>query len=75
MKFINLFGKQKLLLSFEYGVILSQVAKEQGIELIPEILKRAEEIILDSFKRNSSEKVAIDMLPNILAIFETNMDK
>ena len=75
MKYIKLFGKNKLLLAFEYGLILSQVAQKQNIEVTPEITKRAEDMITDSFTTSNSEKIAVDMIPNILSIFETNMDK
>jgi hypothetical protein len=68
---IPLFGKQKLLLAFEYGVILSQVAKEQKLELTPEIMARCEEVILKEFTEKSGDRVALDMVPNLLASIET----
>lgn len=72
---IGLFGTQKLILSFEYGVILSQVAKDRGVELTPEIVKRAEDVILDAFARYSPQELAVEMQPIILSIFETDMGK
>ena len=70
---ISLFGKKKLLLAFEYGVILSQVAKEHNVELTPEIVKRAEQVLINEFQTKSPTKLAVEMTPNILAIFETDL--
>ncbi len=73
LMFFGIFRHKKLLLSFEYGVIISQVAKEQNIELTPEIIKRAENVIMDSFCRYSPQELSVEMLPIILSIFETDM--
>jgi len=64
------YGKKKLLLAFEYGVILSDVAKDRGIPLTPEIVARCEDIIEKEFTSKSSTRVALDMVPNILASME-----
>lgn len=71
----SIFGKKKLLMAFEYGLTISEVAHKQKVELTPEIIEKAEKIILDSFSRNTTEKVATEMLPIILAVFETDMSK
>jgi len=63
---------QLLLLSFEYGVCISETAKERSIELTPEIVKRAEDLIVKEFKSQTAEYNATHMIPNILAVFETN---
>ncbi len=68
---IPLYGKKKLILSFEYGIILSQVAKERGIELTMELIARCEEIIEKEFTAKSTNRVALDMVPNLLASIET----
>ena len=72
MKFFRLYNKEKLLLAFEYGLTISDVAKRQGIELTPEIVKRAENLIEKEFKSQTAEYCATHMVPNILAVFETN---
>jgi hypothetical protein len=69
---LPLYNTQKLLLSFEYGVCISETAKERGVELTPEMVKRAEEIIEKEFKSQTAEYCATHMVPNILAVFETN---
>ena len=68
---IPLYGKQKLLLAFEYGIVLARVIKDQEQELTPEIVKRCEEIILKEFTAKSGDRVALDMVPNLLASIET----
>ena len=67
-----LFGKKKLKLAFEYGLTIADVAKQQNVELTPEIIDRAEHIILEEFSTKSPTRVFVDMIPNILAVFETN---
>lgn len=68
----GLYNKEKLILAFEYGLILSDVAKQKGVEVTPEMVKRAEELITKEFKANTASYNATHMVPNILAIFETN---
>lgn len=68
------FNKQKLLLAFEYGVVLGDVAKQKGVEVTPEMVKRAEHLIEQEFTNNTAERLALDMIPNLLAIFETSLD-
>lgn len=69
------FGKSKLLLAFEYGVILTQVAKEQGVDVTPEFVKKAEIMIENEFKMKTPTKLAVEMEPNILSIFELDLSK
>ncbi len=68
------FSKNKLKLAFEYGLILAEVAKEQGVEVTPEMSKRAEVMIENEFKKDEMT-IALEMTPNILSVFETDMDK
>ena len=69
---IPLFGKQKLLLAFEYGTVLARVMKDfKDEELSPEVVKRCEDIILKEFTEKSADRVALDMVPNLLASIET----
>lgn len=75
LSLFNIFGKNKLLLAFEYGIILSEVAKDQGIILSQDHVEKAEGIILDIFKKGNPERIAVDMMANILSMFETDMTK
>lgn len=68
------YSKEKLIAAFEYGVNLSESAKNGKIILTPEIVKRAEEIVEKEFKKNSVEQLYKDMIPNMLAMFQPKID-
>lgn len=74
MIFFQKRNNKKLLLAFEYGIILSNVAKAMDVELTTEIVKRAEDMIINEFKGKSPTKLATDMHPNLLSIFETDLN-
>ena len=67
---IPLYGKKKLVMAMEYGVILATVAKDRNIELTPEIVARLEDIVVKEFTDKSYERVSLDMIVNILASLE-----
>lgn len=67
---LPIFGKQKLLLAFEYAIILSKVAKDNNIELTPEIIKRAEELISKEFRIQTPTRLSTQMEVNLLAILQ-----
>jgi hypothetical protein len=67
---LPLYSNQKLLLSFEYGVILAKTAQELGFEITKDMMIRAEEIIIAEFKKNSPMKLSTEMVTNILAMTE-----
>lgn len=66
------FGKKKILLAFEYGLVMADVAEKMKYEITPEVVKRAEEIVMDQCQKSSTQEMAVDMVPNILAIFQPN---
>lgn len=68
---LPIYGKKKLLLAIEYGVVLSDVAKDRGIKLDAEVVTRLENILVNEFSKKSYTQVALEMIPNILASFET----
>ncbi len=70
---VMFFGKKKLRLAFEYGLVMSDMAHEMKIPLTKEVVARAEEILVHSWSHNSTERVALDMVPNILAAIETKI--
>jgi len=69
---IPLFRKTKLLLAVEYGIVLSETAKKMNVELKPEMVKKMQEIVFNEFKNKDATRVSVEMVPNILAVFETN---
>jgi len=70
-----LFGKKKLLLAFEYGVVLAEVAQKQGIEMTPELIKKAEIMIENEFRNESLSRLSGTMIINILSVFELDTNK
>lgn len=59
-------------MAFEWGVILADVAKKHKVKLTPEIMERAEKIIINEFKGKSPSQLAGHMEVILLSIFETN---
>ena len=70
LKFLNIFGKKKLFLSFEYGVTLATVAKTLDIELTRDIVQRAEDILIKEFSQKDPGRLATDMATTLLAVLE-----
>lgn len=69
------FGRKKLLLAFEYGLTIAQTATAQGIELTPEIVARAESMIENEARTQTETRMATQMVPNILTVFELDITK
>ncbi len=67
---INRFGKKKSLLAFEFGVVLSDVAKQLNIEMTQDIVLRAEKLLETELGGNSIEHFACNMNIYTLAILE-----
>lgn len=57
-------------MAFEFGVVLSDVAKQLGIEMTPEIVKRAEKLLLNEYRNNSASHFACNMNSYTLAVLE-----
>jgi hypothetical protein len=70
MKYLPIYGKKTLRLAFEFGLVLSEVAKEKGITVTSEISARAEEILINELRINGFEKTALNFVPLVLASFE-----
>lgn len=64
------YGKTKLLLAFEYAIILLSTANEQKVVITPEIIKRAEKILVKEFSSKTPTRLSTEMVPNILAMLE-----
>ena len=68
---LPIYSKKEMLMMFEYGMTLSNVAKDMNITLTPEVAKRLEDILLKELRIKGWKKVTLETLPNILASFET----
>ena len=67
---LPIYGKRTLKLAFEFGLVLSEVAKDKGVTVTPEISSRAEDIFLNEIKTKGLTKTALNFIPLILASFE-----
>lgn len=72
---LPIFGKKKLLLAFEYGLILAKTAQEHKIELNADHVKRAEIMIEGEFRNQTVEHNAVNMIPNLLTVFEFDLSQ
>lgn len=68
---LPIYGNKTVRLAFEFGLVLSEVAKEKGVELTSVISERAENIFLNELKTKGFKKTALNFVPLILAAFET----
>jgi len=64
------YRKRTVELALEFGMLLSEIAKEENVELTPEITQRAEDIFINEIKINGFEKTAINFTPLLLACLE-----
>lgn len=67
--------EKKILLAFEYGLMLGEVARGMNIELTPEHVKRAEKMIENEFRTQTASFLAGNMQPNLLTVFEFDITK
>lgn len=66
----RVYSEQELKIAIEFGIVLSEVAKENKKELTPEMSTRAEEILINELKTSGLQKTALNFIPLILSVFE-----
>lgn len=67
--------EKKILLAFEYGLNLSEVAREMKIELTAEHVIRAEEMMKSEFSTQTASFLAGNMNVNILSVFNFDVNE
>ena len=67
--------EQKTLLAFEYGLTLSETAREMKIDLTADHVKRAEDMIQNEFATHDAPFLAGNMIPNLMTVFEFDVSK
>lgn len=72
---IPVFTEQQLIMSFEFGVTLSECAKDLNVELTRDIVERMEEIVKKELKERTLGKIALDFPALILAAFEPSAEE
>lgn len=71
----DLFGRKKLLLAFEYGLIIARLAEEHKVPLTAELIERAEKMLENEARTRSASKMATDIIPNIISVFNLDISK
>ncbi len=74
-KFIPFFGRKKLLLALEYGLLIAEIAKSHGVELTPEFVEKAEIMLEGEARTQTAEHMAVNIVPNLLSVFELDLSK
>ena len=72
---LPIYGKKKLLLAFEYGMVLAKTAHENKFEITPEFMEKAEVMIEGEFTAQNPTQLSIDMAQNILSAFELDVSQ
>jgi len=70
----NIFGKKKLLLAFEFGVILRDAAESLDVRVTPEMVIKAEDLLLNECRTGTAEKFACNMTMYTLAVLQPPVD-
>jgi len=55
--------------------VISQVAKVQEVEITPDLIKKAEAMIEGEFSQKDPTRLSVEMLPNVMSVFELDMTK
>lgn len=67
---LPIYGNKSLMLAYEFGLILSEVAKENNIEVTRDISERAEKILINEIRTKGWKKTVLNMLPLVMAVLE-----
>jgi hypothetical protein len=65
------YSDKAIRLAFEFGLVLSEVAKTNNVAMTQEISINAEKIFLNEMKSKGLRKTALNFVPLILASFGT----
>ena len=57
-------------IAFEFGLVLSETALAMKVKLTPEIVERAEIVLIKEIKENGLTKTALNFVPLIMAVLE-----
>jgi len=68
--FLPIYGEKTLKLAFEFGLILSEAAKEHNIELTRETSERAEKIFIQEIREKGMRRTALNFIPLIMSALE-----
>lgn len=64
------YGKKTLRIAFEFGLVLSEVAKEKRVELTTEMSTKAQNMLIRELRTTGLQKTAMNFIPLVLAVLE-----
>ncbi len=64
------YNQKKVLLAFEFAIVLSDAANQLKIEMTREIVKRAEDLLKKEMEKGTAEDFACQMGVFVLAVLE-----
>lgn len=70
----SLYSNKKLRLAFELGLTIADTCKQHNIEVTPDLIKKAEEVLVKEFTRSNPTKLSVDFIPILLSILESKLD-
>jgi hypothetical protein len=65
-----IYGNRTVKIAFEFGLVLSEVAKKEKINLTMETSTRAENILIQELRTKGFKKTSLNFIPLILAALE-----
>ena len=64
---LPLYSRQEMITAFEFGLILSQVAKDMNVTLNPDIVTEAEKNLIAELRQYGYKKTNLHFIPLVLA--------
>lgn len=69
---LPIYNNIQIRLAVEFGTVVSETAKKMNFDITPEVMERAENIIINELRTRTPTQVAGDMVALVLAVFEPN---
>ena len=67
---LPIYSKKEIQLAIEFGLIISEVAKENNLTLTKEKIAKAEVVFINEIRTRGFKKTALNFVPLILAVLE-----
>lgn len=67
---LPIYNEREIKFAFEFGLVLSETAKEMDKKITPEISIRAEEVIINELKTKGLKHSTLNFVPLVLAVLE-----
>jgi hypothetical protein len=67
---LPLYSKKEVQLAIEFGLVISEVARENNWTLTKEKTTKAQEVFINEIRTRGFKKTALNFVPLILAVLE-----